>query len=164
MLCQCGCGQPAPIQKKNNTARRLKKGEPSRFIAGHYRKAQIKSYRVTLAAGTLQGLHRFRAEKALGKPLPSGTIVHHADGTKADDAPLVICPDNAYHFALHARMRVKAAGGNPWTEKVCPQCKQVLLRSDFTRNAATWDGLCAYCQYCYPEYQRRFRERRQAQA
>ncbi len=34
-LCECGCGQPAPIAKKTITAKGYKKGEPRRFILGH---------------------------------------------------------------------------------------------------------------------------------
>ena len=46
--------------------------------------------------------HRLRAEKALGKPLPAKAIVHHHRGTMPT---LVICPDQAYHLLIHARMR-----------------------------------------------------------
>lgn len=34
-LCECGCGQPAPIAKETKTARGSVKGQPLRFIAGH---------------------------------------------------------------------------------------------------------------------------------
>jgi len=72
-------------------------------------------------------LHVIRAEKALGKPLPKGAEVHHADGSKADDAPLVICENREYHFLLHVRMRVKRAGGNPNTQRLCGMCGKVKL-------------------------------------
>jgi hypothetical protein len=84
----------------------------------------------------LTRLHRFRAEKALGKPLPLKAIVHHADGSKADDAPLVICQDAAYHALLHARMRIKAAGGNPNTDRICVFCRLVKPISEFYPSAA----------------------------
>lgn len=34
-LCECGCGQPAPIAKTNDKARGWFKGQPIRFISGH---------------------------------------------------------------------------------------------------------------------------------
>lgn len=57
--------------------------------------------------GELVYEHRVLAEKALGKPLPKGAVVHH---TKAPDdnhgyCKLVICPDQAYHFLIHKRMQ-----------------------------------------------------------
>ena len=35
-LCECGCGQPAPIAKWNNERRGHVKGQPIRFIPGHH--------------------------------------------------------------------------------------------------------------------------------
>lgn len=35
MLCQCGCGQEAPIASKTNMRQGYIKGEPHRFIRGH---------------------------------------------------------------------------------------------------------------------------------
>lgn len=34
-LCECGCGQPAPIAKSNDKRRGWIKGQPIRFISGH---------------------------------------------------------------------------------------------------------------------------------
>jgi hypothetical protein len=34
-LCECGCGQPAPIAKQSNSKRGYVKGQPHRFAAGH---------------------------------------------------------------------------------------------------------------------------------
>ena len=41
-LCQCGCGQPAPIAPRNNKARGWVKGQPVRFIWGHGRRKPPK--------------------------------------------------------------------------------------------------------------------------
>lgn len=38
-LCECGCGGPAPIAKKNHTRTGAVKGQPRRFIKGHSRGA-----------------------------------------------------------------------------------------------------------------------------
>lgn len=34
-LCECGCGEPAPIAAKNHTKHGYVKGQPVRFIKGH---------------------------------------------------------------------------------------------------------------------------------
>jgi hypothetical protein len=46
------------------------------------------------------------AEKALGKPLPNGAVVHHMNEDPLDNFTpfnLVICPNQAYHLLLHRR-------------------------------------------------------------
>lgn len=54
--------------------------------------------------------HVIMAEKALGKPLPEGALVHHVDqdGTNNNTKSpwnLIVCPDQKYHLMLHARAR-----------------------------------------------------------
>jgi len=55
-------------------------------------------------------LHVLVAEKALGKTLPKGAVVHHVDGNRKNNEPtnLVVCPNQAYHLLLHKRMRDNA--------------------------------------------------------
>ena len=86
-----------------------------------------------------------RAENAFGGPLPPGVEVHHADGSKAADAPLVICPDRAYHRLLHVRMRVQAAGGNPNTQRICSRCKQLCLIHDMALDKGHPSRSCKAC-------------------
>lgn len=93
-------------------------------------------------------IHRVRAERALGKPLPKGAEVHHADGSKDENAPLVICQDRRYHAFLHNRMRVKAAGGNPRTDQICNGCKRVLPFWAFGKRASDYLGLREICKSC----------------
>jgi hypothetical protein len=108
-------------------------------------------------------VHRLRAEKALGRPLPTGCEVHHANGTKRADSPLVICQDNSYHKLLHNRMRIKAAGGDPNTQKLCSRCKQLKPRSEFNiQRNFTVDGLDYFCRSCVSEKNAIQRTRRKA--
>jgi len=69
--------------------------------------------------------HVLVAERALGKRLPIGAVVHHVDQDRSNNTPtnLVICQDRAYHNLLHARMRALAAVGWPGA-KPCRYCKR----------------------------------------
>jgi hypothetical protein len=67
---------------------------------------------------------------------------------------LVICPDDAYHLALHARMRIQAAGGHPWNDKICARCHKALPLTDFPRGAGQWADRHAYCFPCGRERRR----------
>lgn len=51
--------------------------------------------------------HILVAERALGKKLPKGAVVHHINLDTHDNrgSNLVICPNEAYHRLLHRRMR-----------------------------------------------------------
>ena len=88
----------------------------------HHRQEEIKSYRKAPGRQSMIHLHRARAEAALGHGLPPRAVVHHADGTRSDDGPLVICQNQAYHLELHRKMRIQALGGNPWTQRICAHC------------------------------------------
>lgn len=144
-LCRCGCGQPAPILAWTDRRRGHVAGQPARFILGHNgrgarqpRVEQTRSYRTVLGVR----IHRARAERALGRPLPANAVVHHADGSKADDAPLVICENQAYHFLLHIRTRVVQAGGDPNTERICGRCKALKPFESFTPGST----ICRACR------------------
>ena len=125
--CGCGCGQLA---------------------RGIYRRGHkpISTYRGT--RDPMKRLHQARAEAALGRPLPPKAVVHHADGSKNDNAPLVICQDQRYHGLLHSRMRVKAAGGNPNTDFICSDCRCVVPRTLAADRTRPWpySGRCRDCQ------------------
>lgn len=88
--------------------------------------ARIKTFKYArgYSFGRPIAKHIAVAERALGKMLPPGAVVHHVDENGLNNAPsnLVVCPDEAYHNALHRRMRAQAECGNPNYEK-CSFCK-----------------------------------------
>lgn len=153
-LCECGCGQETKLIPRNRWFQGVAKNTPNRFIWGHHRRGNSTprkpdvEYRSTAAGGRRITLHRLRAERALGKTLPKGAVVHHADGSKREDAPLVICQDERYHQLLHARMRVKAAGGDPNTDAFCGQCGQAKHRALFSKHARMVFGVANACFSC----------------
>jgi hypothetical protein len=157
-LCECGCGQRTAMATATHRRRGNVAGFPQRFVFGHFRLLkETKSYRWR------QGkyLHIVRAERALGKPLPPGAVVHHADGSKADDAPLVICQDQSYHLLLHLRMRIRAAGGNPDTDAVCGHCRTAKRRTEFSSDRSrVLHGIHGWCRSCTAAA---LRERRKSQ-
>ena len=151
MLCECGCGIETRASAVTYARRGYVKGQPHRFVKGHHeRVAQPKSYRRVTIRGRLSRIHRLRAERALGRPLPSGAVVHHVDGSTSDDAPLVICQDDRYHQFLHARARVLALGGNPHTERACTGCQQPKPFSEFYpyRRTGKLELLRSQCKAC----------------
>lgn len=113
------------------------------------------AYRKVTTESGRKRIHLARAERAFGRPLPPRAVVHHADGTRRDDAPLVICQDQRYHFLLHARMRVKAAGGDPNTDAICGRCRGVKPRTEFRAHRTKALGVGSYCLDCCREYETR---------
>ena len=111
-------------------------------MAKHYPYLQVQ------IAGKKTRMHRIRAEKALGHPLPKGAHVHHADGSFGDDAPLVICENTAYHSLLHRRMNIVRAGGNPNTDAWCSRCHKPKHKSEFWQHKSNASGVQGNCKAC----------------
>lgn len=154
-FCECGCGARTWVATVTNHRYGWTQGEPVRFVAGHNSKLYsalngTHGYPgVSIGHRETMAIHRLRAERALGKPLPKGAVVHHADGSKAVDAPLVICQDHAYHMLLHHRLRVKQAGGDPNVDHLCSGCRQAKPFAAFNRFKYGANGLSPYCRDCW---------------
>jgi hypothetical protein len=50
-LCECGCGQPAPIASKTSRSDGRVKGQPSRFVHGHHNRVASLATRAKISAG-----------------------------------------------------------------------------------------------------------------
>jgi hypothetical protein len=132
-FCRCGCGEKTNLATRNDKHDGRIKGEPMQFIRGHYiREPHGNNYKLTRSPshhrakkGGCVLVHILIAEKVLGKPLPLGAVVHHADGRRLNNEKynLVICQDNSYHKLLHLRMRALKESGHANYRK-CNICKQ----------------------------------------
>ena len=80
-------------------------------------------YKATQINGQKKFDHVRIAESVLGRELPNGAVVHHADGIRSNNvnSNLVICPSRAYHNLLHARIDAMKATGDPDKRK-CRTC------------------------------------------
>ncbi len=110
------------------------------------------------ANGLRQLIHRVKAEKALGKPLPKGAVVHHADGNPLnnENSNLVICPNQQYHQHLHSRLRVLEAGGDPHNDKWCSHHNTFHPKEAFSTNPQSkcQYGLSNHCREATNERRR----------
>jgi hypothetical protein len=139
-LCLCGCGLPTTVATCSDSSRGHVKGQPVRYRVGHaarvrpvgkkwmssgytYMLDQNAAPREKTGARPKRAEHRLIAERALGKRLPKGAVVHHVDGSRSNNHPsnLVVCQDAAYHRLLHQRTAALEASGNPsW--RLCSIC------------------------------------------
>lgn len=142
-LCECGCGGLAPIAPRTSKSNGTIKGQPMRFILNHHVSMSIsgsrhpnwKGGRIPTPRGYIKVRqltkakyvteHVLIAEKVLGKRLPDGAVVHHANGNPSDNrnSNLVICDSQSYHTILHRRMRAYAACGFSHYRR-CQYCHQ----------------------------------------
>lgn len=144
--CQCGCGERTRVSAWTDRSKGFVKGEPRRFVVGHNARTNLRekspawrggrslSHGYVLIRAPLHPSanargyvreHILVAEKALGKPLPTGAVVHHVNGRRDDNRPenLVILQDNAHHQITHRRQRAYDACGNPnWIR--CSVCQE----------------------------------------
>lgn len=101
-------------------------GDLTTTLRGEYGKGFIdKGYGRKSVRGKVISIHRTICEKALGKPLPRGAVVHHANGNPSDNrnCNLVICQDGPYHRHLHLRMKSLRECGNPNLRR-CGYCNK----------------------------------------
>ncbi len=114
-------------------------------------KACYDALRKSLARSKYLRGHVQVAERALGHKLPYRACVHHVDLNSRNNVNtnLVICQDYMFHRLLHIRQRVRDAGGNPNTERVCCTCKLVKPKTEFfICRSKKADGLNARCKSC----------------
>jgi len=95
-------------------------------------------------------IHRLIAERVIGRFLRKEEVVHHKDGNPLNNrrANLVVLPNQRAHIREHAMERIRQAGGDPETQKICGTCTRVLGRLYFPRLKTSFDGLGSTCKGC----------------
>lgn len=159
-LCQCGCGNQAPLARQTDTKRGYMRGQPVRFLPGHnhmqgprnpkaYRMLHLPQHPHASPSGCIAE-HTVIVERAIGKILRRTADVHHVDGNSQNNAHrnLVVCQDRAYHKFLHVRTRIVKAGGDPNTDHLCSLCQQLKPRAAFHRSTQRQIGLQNACIAC----------------
>jgi hypothetical protein len=164
-ICQCGCGLATNLARQTDRTKGWVAGRPLRFRLGHNNYSPKGDKHPGWKGGKIYGEGRAYlytpghlrannrgyvlqsivwAEKALGKPLPPGAKVHHANLDKVDENGLVVCQGESYHQLLHRRTRAfRACGHAGWLK--CYFCQNY---DDPQRMFVRESGHSAYHRSC----------------
>lgn len=115
-----------------------------------------KGYLMFGRYGAQEYEHKLIAEKALGKKLPAGAVIHHVNGNPLDNRNenLVICQDQAYHLLIHARQRALEACGDA-NARPCVFCKRYDSVQAMSRHGRSYRH-----KQCVNVYNRALKQRR----
>lgn len=160
-LCQCGCGELAPLSDENDRRRGRVKGQPMKFILNHNGKTKRNTltdiltrvepvtesgcwiwmgyvgtggYAQVHIAGKHWRVHRYLYEQLVG-PIPSGLEIDHVCRVKCCVNPAHIEPVTpSQNISRQRASRTHCKRGHPLNTKLSNWC-QVCLSA---RKAATW--------------------------
>lgn len=141
---------------------KIAKRGPDRIINGDgYVLIRCEDHPRPVGTGHFVYEHILVMENHLGRYLAGEEQVHHDNDVKSDNRieNLVLCPNYAYHAKLHVAKRIRDAGGDPLTDKICCRCQKPKPRTEFGKGdiKSHSDGLRGYCYLCQAAY---VRERR----
>lgn len=112
-LCQCGCGEPAPISHYNSKPRGYVKGEPRKYVQGHHMRRTLDSLILASelehawAAGILDGEGSIQiSRQRLGHTL---TVSVGQSGKAGIPAAMLVKLKSHYGGSLVPHRRVRVA-------------------------------------------------------
>lgn len=171
-LCWCGCGEATQIAKQWCWRSQTRPGQPMRYVKGHgkrqYRRV-FEGYVLIRQPDHPRAINRYVfehvlvVEAAIGRSLESRHVVHHVNSIRGDNRPANLCvlENQSEHMALHARLKVLRAGGDPFSDHYCSRCRTAKPADCFRFNATRRESRCIECARDQSrEYQRRLRQRR----
>jgi hypothetical protein len=98
--------------------------------------------------------HVFIVAQLRGRPVPAGAVVHHVNEDPSDNRPsnFVLCDSPSYHRLLHARMKARAACGNPSWRR-CGYCgKWDDPKAMYHHPAGAYRHRSCYNEHCRARY------------
>lgn len=134
-FCQCGCGLRTRIAAKNDTTANMVKGQPMRYLPGHWiknrkganapkwkggRTIDKDGYVMIRKPGYKASRHGYVyehilvVEEHMGSSLPKGAVVHHKDSNKLNNSldNLQIMESQSAHMELHMSLTALAECGH----------------------------------------------------
>ena len=166
-LCECGCGQPAPIAKETNRSRGYTAGLPMRFVKGHH-------MRVT---GHSEATKQLLAEKATGRAFSQEHREAISRGKKG--RPQRLTPQQRLEYAERARNKsgekhpawrgtsVSYKTLHDWVNRhkertgTCSHCGEAgrtdwaNISGEYRRELSDFFELCRKCHFRYDNEQGR---------
>lgn len=109
--------------------------------------------------------HSLIVQAVLGRNLPPQAVVHHVNESPADNrvGNFIVFENNVEHMEFHRKMRVRAAGGDPWLDRLCiycgPQRESHFYRARRNQAGRGW-AWSSECKTCHTIQERRRRRNR----
>jgi len=145
-LCECGCGQPAPIATYTNAAKGYFRGQQVRFVRGHHRGSGFQP----VTAG-----ERFGRLTVLEERTDSFLLVRCDCGEVISRRAVDVISGQIQSCGCLKRERIAALGrskrfdpGTAPTHRVCVYCGIKKALSEFTKAKRSGYGRCHECKTC----------------
>jgi hypothetical protein len=147
-LCECGCGQPAPIAKYDSKRWGWIKGQPEHFIHNHHhRGTRNVNYNMGLCFdkkqnrwfihtrdNTYTAFARAVMENTIKRFLLPGEEVHHKNRNSTDDSPKNLQLEANHTEHMHEHLRYTDDELLQLLRDMAASLGRIPLTSDFEKN------------------------------